>query len=317
MRSRWTNQDIIQAYNETGSVWQAGKKLGLAGQTVHERLRAIGFEMSVRQWSEQELAELERLASQVTIAEIASRLGRPYNGVAIKISRLGLGTRYGNNLPQKPKRTKNYSKANIEAYIKEIDELGMKLTSYSRFKGLSVETLTQAIQSHRPEWWLAYAERNAAKPKASCPYCETEFWPQSGKQIFCNRKCATESRTDHSYFGGKRRTTIGLAERTCQLCGRKDVKGLSSHHMIGKENDPENEMLIALCPGCHNLVTLLGGRVFTGTTEIWEGLIQLALIRKHGANKDFYGVSVNVDIEFLNPEDIEDPEEYIPKGSKP
>lgn len=315
MKSRWSNQDLITAYNETGSVWQAGKKLGLAGQTVHERLKHIGFEMSARHWTPEELKELKELAQEMTISEIASRLGRPYNGVAIKISRLGYGNRYGNNQSKKPKRTKNYSKANIAQYIKELDENGMKLTQYSRHKGLSVEMLTQAIQASDYEWWLAYAERNASKPKATCPYCETEFWPQSGKQIFCHRKCAAESRVDHSYFGGKRRTTIGLAERTCQLCGRKDVKGLSSHHMIGKENDPENEMLIALCPGCHNLVTLLGGRVFTGTSEIWESLIQLSLIRKHGADKDFIGVYVHVDIEYLNPEDIEDMTEYVPKGA--
>lgn len=303
MKSRWSNEELIEAYKSTGSVWQAAKKLGLAGQTVHERLQSIGYPLATRKWTIEEEAELALLAGEMTITQIASRLGRPYNGIAMKISRLGLGTRYGNNQPRKPKRNALYSKSNLLKYIKEIDEQQVKLTKYCRSNGLEIESLTNALQANQNEWWSIYAEANAVKPKTNCPYCETEFWPQSGKQIYCSRKCGNDSRTDKSYFGGKRRSTIGLAERVCQLCARKDVKGLSSHHMIGKENDPDNEMLIALCPGCHNLVTLLGGRVFTGTSEIWEGLIQLALIRKHGANKDFIGVSVSVDIDFLTAED--------------
>jgi len=56
------------------------------------------------------------------------------------------------------------------------------------------------------------------------------------------------------YFGGNRLNTIGLISKTCQLCMRKVEKGLSSHHIIGKEKDPENQYLIALCSGCHKLV---------------------------------------------------------------
>jgi hypothetical protein len=305
MKSRWSNEELIEAYKSTGSVWQAAKKLGLAGQTVHERLQSIGYQLATRHWTPEEEAELEALAGEMTITQIASRLGRPYNGIAMKISRLGLGVRYGNNQPKKPKRLTLYSKQNLLKYIKEIDEQNTKLTKYSKSNGLEVEQLTQSLQAHHAEWWQEYAQTHAVKPLTNCPYCEQDFWPQSGKQIYCSRKCGSDARTDHSYFGGKRRSTIGLAERVCQLCARKDVKGLSSHHMIGKENDPNNEMLIALCPGCHNLVTLLGGRAFLGTTEVWEGLIQLALIRKHGANKDFIGVSVSVDIDYLTAEDVE------------
>jgi transposase-like protein len=314
MKSRWSNEEVILAYKDTGSVWKAAKQLGLSGQTIHERLQSIGYPLANRNWTAEEEAELAALAGEMTITQIASRLGRPYNGIAMKISRLGLGVRYGNNQPKKPKRSTLYSKSNLVQYLKEIDEQNVKLTKYSKSNGLDVETLTQAIQSNHPEWWDTYAEMNASKPKASCPYCAKEFWPQSAKQIYCNRKCGSDSRTDKSYFGGRRRETIGLAERVCQLCARKDVKGLSSHHMIGKENDPENEMLIALCPGCHNLVTLLGGRSFVGTSEIWEGLIQLAMIRKHGANKNFIGVSVSVDIEMLTDADVAEMDDFFPQA---
>lgn len=301
-----TNEEIIAAYKEFGSVWKAGKHLGIAGQSVHERLRACGYKLSGSTWNEEELEELKRLANSMTIAEIASRLGRPYNGVALKISRLGIGQRYGNKQVKRIPRTGQYLKEKITGYIRELDASGDKVTTYAKANGLDIEALANAIQRYYPDWWNAYAKRNAVKPKTECEYCKTPFYPLSHRQIYCNRKCANESRVDAGYFGGKRRNTIGLAEATCQLCGRQNVKGLSSHHVKGKENDPENDYLIALCPGCHQIVTILGGRNFAATPEIWESLIQLVLLRKNGHNPDFMGVFCSVDIEFITEGNKED-----------
>lgn len=302
---RYDNEQIIEAYKQFGSVWKAGKHLGIAGQSVHERLRAIGYNIASAQWTEQELDELKTLAQEMTIAEIAHRLGRPYNGVAIKISRLGLGNRYGNKRKIKIPRTGEWTKVRVKGYMDEIDSTSIKISGLAKQKGFKVENLVKAIQKHYPDWWDAYSEANAAKPKTKCPYCETDFWPLSAKQIYCTRKCANDARVDNGYFGGRRRETIGLAEATCQLCGRQNVKGLSSHHMIGKENDPNNDWLIALCPGCHNIVTILGGRNFAGTPEVWESLIQLVLIRKHGADTDFRGIFCSVEIEPITDTNID------------
>ena len=302
---RYDNEQIIEAYKQFGSVWKAGKHLGMAGQSVHERLRSIGYQIASAQWTHQELDELKTLAQEMTIGEIAHRLGRPYNGVAIKISRLGLGNRYGNKRKIKVPRTGEYTKARVKGYMDEIDSTGIKVSGIAKQNGFKVENLVKAIQKHYPEWWDAYSEANAAKPKTKCPYCETDFWPLSGRQIYCTRKCANDARVDNGYFGGRRRETIGLLEATCQLCGRQNVKGLSSHHMIGKENDPNNDYLIALCPGCHQIVTILGGRNFAGTSEVWESLIQLVLIRKHGADKDFRGIFCSVEIEPVTDTNID------------
>lgn len=316
-KSRYTNEEIIKAYMDYGSVWKAAKNLGLSGQTVHERLRLIGYKLANSTWTDEEVSELRELANSMTISQIANKLGRPYNGVALKISRLGIGERFGNKGSKKPKKTEKYYKYNIKQYIKDIDSTSITITKFAKQNNLQIESLANNIQAFFPEWWEQYASKNAVKDKTKCPYCETEFWPLSHKQIYCTRKCAADARVDSGYFGGKRRQTIGLAERICQLCGRKDVKGLSSHHMLGKENDPENDYLVALCPGCHNLVTLLGGRNFTGTPEIWEGLIQLVLIRKNGHNPNFRGVYCTVEIEPItdfNNEDYEDIDPFIPQA---
>lgn len=297
-----TNQEIIDAYKETGSVWRAGKKLGMAGQTVHERLKALDYPLSARKWTTEELAELEQLSNQLTIAQIANRLGRPYNGVAIKISRLGIGERFGNNQKKKIPRTGEYSKAKVLGYVKELTESKQKVTAYSRSKGLAIESLVNAIQRFDPDWYEAYCMEKAVKPKTDCPYCKSSFWPLSHKQIYCTRDCANKARVDASYFGGRRRETIGLAEGVCQLCGTKTAKGLSSHHVLGKENDPDNEHLIALCQGCHQIVTLVSGRRFAATEEAWEVLMQLVIMRKNGHDTSFRGVYTSVDIEIITAE---------------
>lgn len=300
-----TTEEIIEAYKETGSVWKAGKKLGMAGQSVHERLKAVGYRLVSDQWTDEELQELAALAEEMTIAQIANRLGRPYNGVAIKLSRLGLGNRFGNKGSKKPKRNGKYRKEQVLGYIRDMELSGTKITQFAKQNGLETENLTKAIQNIDLEWWNRYAEAHAKKPKTACPYCAAEFWPQSAKQIYCTRACANQARTDRDYFGGRRRETVGLAEGQCQLCGQIGMKGLSSHHILGKENDPENEHLIALCSGCHYIVTLVAGRRFAATPEAWEVLIQLVLMRKHGAQKDMIGVFTDVEIDFITEENKE------------
>jgi len=309
--ARISNEEIIKAYRDTGSIWKAGKILGIGGQSVHYRLKNLGITLSNQAWSKEELDELAELAGHHTITEISSKLGRPYNGVAMKISRLGLGVRYGNNQKRKPPRTEKYYKANVLAYIEELKNSDISLRQLAAKHNLSLEKLVRAFQTFDNEFWMQYTKDKAVLPLTNCPYCNSAFYPLSKKQIYCSRKCGDESRTDASYFGGRRRETVGLAERICQLCGRKNVKGLSSHHMIGKENDPDNEHLVALCPGCHQIVTLLGGRSFSGDPEVWEALIQLAMIRKLGHDSNIGGVYVSVDLEIISKDKLNLWEEEI------
>jgi len=301
--SRFTNEEIIKAYQETGSVWRAGKKLGLAGQTVHEKLKAIGYKIPGAEWTDDEIEELKSLVSELTIAQIANRLGRPYNGVALKISRLGIGNRFGNKQKKKPiPRNGLYNKEKVSGYIKELQDENLRFSHIAARHGLNRENLSHAIQRHFPQEFEAYAKKHGPGEQKECLYCEDIYWPLSAKQQYCTRKCSDEARTDRDYFGGNRKNTIGLKDKTCQLCGNVTEKGLSSHHMLGKENDPENKYLIALCQGCHHIVTIVAGRRFAATPEAWEVLIQLVLIRKHGDDPNMRGVFCSVDIEFVNDE---------------
>jgi hypothetical protein len=134
-----------------------------------------------------------------------------------------------------------------------------------------------------------------------CPNCRATFYPTTKKQIACTRKCQANYLSDQKYFGGKRNTTIGLAEGVCQLCRQKWDKGLSSHHVLGKKNDPENTCLIALCRGCHDIVGLLTRRGFVDEAVGWENLIHLVVAHRLADQGDtkHVGLHVFVDIERI------------------
>jgi len=297
---------IVAAYQQTGSVWKAGKALGLAGQTVHERLRAIGYPLNGRHWTAEERAEVVALAGNgLSCAQIAHRLGRTFAAVASVLSRAGV--KVVRARPVKIPRGAGYDKVSILRHLRALEAGSQPVTRYARANGLNVESFVRALQRHAPDRWEAYQARTSPLPTAVCPYCEREFIPSNGKQQFCTRACGDHARADRSYFEGRRRNTIGLADGICQLCNRKVTKGLSSHHVFGRENDLEN--LIALCPGCHKLITLLGSRTFLDDPATWEALIQLAYMRHYPdrflSGDGAGGIYVCVDIDVLTGADVE------------
>jgi hypothetical protein len=276
---RASSEEIVAAYKETGSVWKAGKMLGMPGQTVHERLRLLGHPMLHRNWTDDEIAELRELLSNgVTLGEAALRLGRPYAGVAVKASRLGMST--ARQAQRKVPRGAGYDKESMRKHLLMLERFAGTATQYARANGLNIDSVVYAMQNHFPERWEAYVRAHARIPKRRCEYCEVEFYPSNGKQRFHSRQCASHAKTDRDYFGGKRKNTIGLSTGICQLCCQKK-KVLHSHHILGKDNDPRNDALLALCAGCHQLVGRLAARKFLDDAVGWERLISLAWMRRN------------------------------------
>jgi hypothetical protein len=307
--NRVDSEQVIEAYRETGSVWKAGKRLGVSGQSVWERLRALGVPMGHQTWSEDELAELAALAGQCTIGEIATRLGRAYAAVACKISEQRLGSRYGNRQQRTKKTRGGYSVKRVRQLIDALEAYGGSIRSFCRQQGLDLEYFIQRVQTCDRAFWDDYTRRKSDLTAKVCPYCGTTYYPMTKRQQSCSRVCAGRARTDRQYFGGKRREAIGLIEGICQLCmAPKSI--LSAHHVIGKQNDPDNAFLIALCAGCHQLVGMLASRLFADSEEGWENLISLVLSRRladknRSSGSDFVGVHSCVDLDWLTRDDLE------------
>lgn len=299
-----TNEQIVLAYQQYGSIWKAARSLGIGGQSLWERLKRIGYQMASSSWGEEEIMELTALAPQCTIGEIARRLGRPYAGVAAKISELGIGVRYGNSTRYSIKRGSGMTKAATALYLRDLMVFGGSLRQFCVQRGLAVELLARGVQAHHPDGWKEYIRCHSGLQVKRCPQCGQEFIPMNARQLTCSRRCGSLRRSDIKYFGGRRNNAIGLEEGICQLCEKEKAR-LAAHHVYGKENDQENEFLIALCPGCHGLVGNLGVRSDVTSVAFWENLIALALSRKYGSRKPS-GFHVCVDIDELTEQDVQD-----------
>jgi len=269
---------------------------------VWERLRAIGHPLRGCRWTSDEHARLREMAGEYSITQIAHELGRPYGSVADKISVMGLSGLRKREKIALP-RGAGFDKQTTLHRIRELEKYPGSVRQYARANSIRLDPFIKAIQRHNMDWWNGYVRKNSDLPVEKCAYCGAEFYPMTKKQKTCSRRCQAHHRTDQQYFGGKRKGAIGMAEGVCQLCGQAK-KSLSAHHMRGKENDPENEALIALCAGCHRVVGILAGLKFTDTAEGWEALINLAMILKVGNRKDLGGVHTCVDIELLTPDEV-------------
>ena len=275
-----SDEEIVAAYRALGSIWKAAKRIGLCGQSVHERLQRLGFPMAHQEWSRAELDEARRLAMQgEPLAQIAARLGRTYYAVALKLSRNGVGSR--NRAGRwKPKHVKQLRRSRVHEFAKLLLHDGWSVRRLARREGLAVTPLVDALQTYEPAAWERYVALHSAWPWRTCPGCDARFRPLTGKQQFCTVHCRESHHRNVAYFGGRRLEAVGLREGICQLCGKESKKWLAAHHVLGRENDPENGALIALCRGCHDLVTRFAARAWVDRPGSVAYFVALALARR-------------------------------------
>jgi hypothetical protein len=90
------DEKVVRAYQETKSVHEAGKLIGMCGQSVLKNLNRLGVKMRDQEWTEKEVATLRTFYSASTkpdINLIAKLLNKTRASVAVRASRLGLTDR--------------------------------------------------------------------------------------------------------------------------------------------------------------------------------------------------------------------------------
>ena len=305
VRDNPTAEEIVAAYKDTGSVWRAAAQVGMSGQGVWERLRALGYPLANRKWTEAEVEELKRLIANCTLSDIAQSLGRPYYGVAMMASRLKIVSRYGNRVKRKVPRGSGLTKPVVRKLVDELKAWDGSIRQFCLARGLSIDVFALAVQTYEADTWKLLAWQRGLKEK-TCPECESTFYPMTSKQATCSRRCSGNHRRNQQYFGGRRRDAIGMREGMCQMCAQPKAS-LQAHHMLGKENDPDDEWLIALCAGCHRLVGIAATRKVLDTANGWERFIELVLARRLAEQDgEFKGTHVSVDVEYLTESDLAD-----------
>lgn len=318
--SRVELSELIESYGQLRSVWKVGKKFGIPGQSVHKRLKAAGVETGSSKWSEEEIDFLKEMANNgLTLNQISEALNRTVPAIACKLNELGLRTkRTGLRGPKKIPRGVGYDKASVEKHLKTLESCPeVKITRYAKSRGMDVEHLIQALEKHFKVRFTLYKIKHhgLGVDWKSCEYCGSEFIPANQKARYCSRQCGSDARRDADYFGGKRRSTLGLAEGVCQMCGKQGGK-LHSQHVIGKKNDPDNNYLVAMCPGCHRLVGLAArNKNLVESKEAWQNFISFTWYEANGhkvaqcGSNEYIAVECCVDLEVkqesLNDENLD------------
>lgn len=221
------------------------------------------------------------LDAGVPLSAAAARLDQPFGELALKASELGLRGRAPAREIKLP-RGRGYDKAAIERHIWALARSDLDLVRYARTTDLHPELLVLAFERYCPEAWADYLAFHDPPVTRRCEYCGRDYIPSSGRQRHCEPKCAQDARADRTYFNGRRRDTVGMRQGICQVCGREGGRKLAAHHLLGKDADPEGKWLIALCAGCHGLVTQLARSALVDDDAKASALVSLARLRRHG-----------------------------------
>jgi hypothetical protein len=233
------------------------------------------------EWSETELVVLVVRYGTAPVSEIAKALSRPYVEVVCKLAELGTNTE--NEPVWKIPRGKGYDKVSIKSAVRAIDTTGVTVRQYARMRGYRIELFCEVIRRQMPMWFDLYRSEHPEELADSvCAGCGLTFVAAKRGTQYHSAACGAKQRVNDSYFGGQRNQTVGLDDGVCMCCEREVKVGLSAHHMIGKENDPENKYLVAICRGCHQLITVMGQRPFLESSDGWERLMQFVLLRRAG-----------------------------------
>ena len=92
-----TNEQILAAYQETGNIWRTAEKLGMCGQSVHERLVKLNIPLNNPAFNEEDYKKLEekyllyRDAGQLDL--LAKEMGRTKQFICRKAKKLNLTDR--------------------------------------------------------------------------------------------------------------------------------------------------------------------------------------------------------------------------------
>lgn len=93
-RRKATDEELLAAYADTGSVRAAGERFGMLGSSAHERLVKLGAVKPVNAFTEEDAgrlrAEYEAAAAAGKLSDLAASMGRTKQFICRKAKELGL-----------------------------------------------------------------------------------------------------------------------------------------------------------------------------------------------------------------------------------
>lgn len=150
-----TDQQLLDAYAELGSVYKVGDRLGLQHSSVHERLKKLGATKPINVFTE---AERDRLRADYAayraegrVSELAAELGRTVQFLSRQAKKLGLTD------ARHKKLWRATWKYRTDQEVREVfDDFKRSLLTISEYcerHGYDTEGMRQAIWSRWPDEW--------------------------------------------------------------------------------------------------------------------------------------------------------------------
>lgn len=159
-----TDQELIDAYAELGSVHKVGDRFGIRGSSAHERLKKLGVAKPMNLFTESDRDRLRAdyaiYRSQGRVSDLAKEMGRTVPFLSRQAGKLGISD------PGHDKHWKGIWKYKTDEEVRAVlDDLKSSLltvTSFCAERGYDHEGMSQAIKDRWPDEWEYVVE-------AACP----------------------------------------------------------------------------------------------------------------------------------------------------
>ncbi len=138
--SSLTNAQLLEAYQSEGSVWKAGDKLGVRGQSIQRRLTKIGAMTPMRTWTESEKNEVRAVyASGIVRGDgkldaLAAKIGRTKQFISRLANKEGLSRRSRGFTDAAKQRSSDLATQRWKKQLHPRGAFGMKHTDATKFK---------------------------------------------------------------------------------------------------------------------------------------------------------------------------------------
>lgn len=152
-----SDEEIINYYKITKSVWKTAKEVGLCGQTVHQRLKRLGINNHIRVFSEKEKGELKKvyekgfLSGNNDLKELSIKLNRTIPFLCRQARKLGL--------------TNNHRKKSNEYCNKERERMKLWLKENGHPRGMLGKKHTQEMRDNMSKKSKEWANKKENKEK--------------------------------------------------------------------------------------------------------------------------------------------------------
>lgn len=176
--SKATDEQVIEAYQRTGSVWKAGEELGMCGQAVHERLQKLGMNKHVNVFTDEDKEYLsERYVlyrDSGMLQDLADEMGRTKPFICRQARALGL-TSPSNSGSHKKSVLKYATEAVAIPIWNKFKESPLGVGDFCKENHYDVQTFTDTMNRYFPFEYDAIIESKGNRQTARARGMDFEF----------------------------------------------------------------------------------------------------------------------------------------------